>query len=124
MMHPEAIRSIIKQAKAAWIAKDVEALVALFTDHGELIVPGHYWQGHQEIRQGLEQFAQDDLAIQIEIKRILIAGNQAIVEWTWKQTNPQTGEQSRAEDAIVIDFQAKKISRWREYIDPKTPQEG
>lgn len=123
-MVPEAIRSIIQQAKAAWIAKDVERLVNLFTPKGELIVPGQHWRGQREIRQGLEQFAQQDTAIQIELQRILIAGNQAVVEWTWKQTNPQTGEQSRAENAIVIDFQAEKISRWREYIDPKTPQEG
>lgn len=123
-MVPEAIRSIIQQAKAAWIAKDVEGLVSLFAPKGELIVPGHHWRGQREIRQGLEQFAQQDTAIQIELQRILITGNQAVVEWTWKETNFQTGEQSRAEDAIVIDFQAEKISRWREYIDPKTPQEG
>lgn len=96
--------------------------MALFAEQGELIVPGQHWRGHREIRQGLEQFAQQDLAIQIEIQRILIAANQAVVEWTWEETNFQTGEQSRAEDAIVIDFQAGQISRWREYIDPKTPQ--
>jgi len=36
------MRTVIEQARDAWVARDANALAQLFTD-GELIVPGRWW---------------------------------------------------------------------------------
>jgi len=42
------------------------------------------------------------------------------VEWIWKDVEKNTGSQSQAEDAIIVDFREGQINRWREYIDTQS----
>jgi hypothetical protein len=50
-----------------------------------------------------------------------VEGNQAAVEWDWSETPKAKGQKtSQAQDAILIEFEAARIRRWREYIDTKT----
>jgi ketosteroid isomerase-like protein len=46
-------------------------------------------------------------------------GDQAVVEWQWRDTEDTTGVRHRADDAMVIDFKDGSIVRWREYIDTR-----
>ncbi|MGH2413850.1 MAG: nuclear transport factor 2 family protein, partial [Microcystaceae cyanobacterium] len=74
------------------------------------------------IRQVLTDFVATHSDIKIDIQRIIIEGNQAVVEWNWEEIESATGRRTRANDAIVVDFQGNQIRRWREYIDTETPK--
>ena len=120
-MQPADIRTVIKQARDAWMARDADALARLFAPDGELIVPGKRWQGRAQIRAELTHFSQRYSNVQIDIRRIIIEGNHAVIEWSYKDTENATGLSHQADDAIIVDFKDGQIGRWREYFDDKTP---
>lgn len=116
------IRTTIEAARNAWVHQDVDALVQLFTPDGVLIVPGQQWQGHDRIREELDRFVQSSSNVHIEIRRMIVEGNQAAVEWYYEDVERATGHRNQADDVIVVDFEGDRISRWREYFDTETPQ--
>ncbi len=117
----EGMRAVIKQARDAWVDRDADALAQLFTPDGELVVPGQRWQGQARIRQEVTLFAQQYSEVKINIRRIILADDQAAVEWHYEDTETATGLHNRADDAIIVDFKEGRISRWREYFDTQTP---
>jgi uncharacterized protein (TIGR02246 family) len=121
VMKPEAIQSLIQSARVAWVKRDAYAWANLFVPDGEMIVHGHHWVGQDAIRKSLKDFAAGVAEVKIDIRRIMIEGNQAAVEWHWQDQDKASGRRSQADDAIVIDFKANRIARWREYIDKETP---
>jgi len=116
------IYTIIQQARDSWVNRDANAFARLFTSNGEFLVPGNRWVGQDAIRQVAADFAASSSNVTIEIRRIIVEGNQAAVEWHWEDTN-LSGYHNQADDVIVIDFINGKISRWREYIDTQTPKQ-
>lgn len=116
-----AIHSIIQQARDAWVNGDADAFASLFTADGEFLVPGNRWVGQEAIRQVAADFAASSSGVTVEIRRIMVEGNQAAVEWYWEDTD-SSGRLNRADDVIMIDFVDGRISRWREYIDTQTPE--
>jgi uncharacterized protein (TIGR02246 family) len=116
-----SIESIIQTAGNAWVSGDADAFTNLFAEDGEFIVPGQIYQGKEAIRSVMAEFSETHTNVQIDIQRIIIDSNQAVVEWHWQDTDA-AGKQTIAEDAIVVDFAGTQISRWREYIDEATPQ--
>jgi uncharacterized protein (TIGR02246 family) len=119
-MKPEEIRERIQQAANAWMTGDADAFAELFIPNGEFIVPGDRWSGRGAIRQVAADFAAAYADVQIEIRRIVVDGNSAVVEWHWQETAVATGKRGVADDAIAIDFHNGFISRWREYIDTQS----
>lgn len=117
----EGMRSAIKQARDAWVRQDAEALAQLFTPDGELIVPGSRWRGQTQIRAEVSRFAQQYSEVQIDIQRIILAEDSAVVEWHYEDTEQATGRRNKADDAIVVDFKDGRIERWREYFDTQPP---
>ncbi|MCX7593470.1 MAG: nuclear transport factor 2 family protein [Fischerella sp.] len=115
------IPNLIHQARDAWVALDGDALAQLFTPNGELIVPGQKWQGQAKIREAVSLLAQQSKEIKIDIQRIILCGDRAVVEWRYEETERATNRHTSTDDAIVIDFQDGQISRWREYFDTETP---
>ncbi|MBV8882609.1 MAG: nuclear transport factor 2 family protein [Chroococcidiopsidaceae cyanobacterium CP_BM_RX_35] len=115
------IRTLIEQARNAWVARDANAIAQMFAPNGELIVPGQRWQGREEIRAGVTSFTQQYTDVKIDTQRVIVEGNQAVVEWHYEDTEKATGVRNKADDAIVIDFKDGLIDRWREYFDNKTP---
>lgn len=113
----QEIRSLIEQARNAWITRDADALTQLFTPNGELIVPGQRWQGQARIQEEISKFAQQYTEVSITIKRVIVDGNQAAVEWHYEDTEKATGKRNKADDAIVIEIKEGRISYWREYFD-------
>ncbi len=114
---PEEIRCIIQQASEAWITGNAEAFAALFLPDGEFIVPNNHWVGQRLIRQVLADFTAQYEVTRIEIRQLIVEDDRAVVEWYWEDREKATGKCNQADDAIVINFKAGKISRWREYID-------
>ncbi len=117
----EEIRRLSEKVRNAWVARDANALAQMFAPEGELIVPGKRWQGQAKIRQEVTRFAQQYSDVKIDIQRIIVEGNHAVVEWYYEDTEKATGLRNQADDVIVIDFKDGRISRWREYFDNKTP---
>ena len=120
-MRPDEIRSIIERAGRAWVTGDADAFAALFTPDGEFVVPGKRWRGRAAVRDVLASFTQRYSDVKIDIRRVIVDGDQAVVEWYWEDTKNETGVRNKADDAIVVDFRDGQISRWREYIDTKSP---
>lgn len=117
---PEEMRFIIQQARDAWVKGDAEAFASLFSPDGEFIVPGNRWVGREAIQKIAADFATSHSEVKIEIKRIIVESDRAVAEWHWEDRENATGRLSKADDAIVVDFQAGQIVRWREYIDTAT----
>ncbi|WP_315789946.1 nuclear transport factor 2 family protein [Fischerella sp. JS2] len=115
------IPTIIHQAKDAWVTLNGDALAQLFTLDGELIVPGHRWQGPAQISKAVSLVAQQSQDIKIDIERMIISGEQAVIEWRYQETEKATNHRKTTEDAIVVDFRDGRIRRWREYFDTETP---
>lgn len=118
----DQIQSIIQQAREAWLTGDAVAFAALFVAEGEFIAPGNRWIGPEQIRQAAADYASAYDVLQINIRQIIQVGDRAVVEWYWQDREKATGNETQADDAIVIDFQAGCIARWREYIDAISPQ--
>lgn len=98
---------------------NADSFTALFTPDGKFIVPGKQWSGLAEIRAAFTSFSEQHSDVKIEIRRIIVEDDQAVVEWTWEDTEVVTQQHNKAEDLIAIDFSSGKIYRWREYIDTK-----
>jgi uncharacterized protein (TIGR02246 family) len=121
-MTPEQIRAAIRQAGEAWVSGDADRFATLFLPDGEFIVPGYRWQGQQAIHDVMTEFTATHSDVRVDIRRILVEGNSAVVEWVWEETETQTGNRTQAEDAIAVDFDQGQIRRWREYIDAESPK--
>lgn len=122
MVTREQVTTIVQQAREAWMSGRGDAFAALFIPDGEFVVPGQKWQGRDAIRDVVTEFTSTHSNIAIEIRRLVfdhsISDNHCVViEWYWEDTQRDTGTKTRAEDAIVIEFEDGKIRRWREYID-------
>ncbi|MBE7382092.1 MAG: SgcJ/EcaC family oxidoreductase [Leptolyngbya sp. SIO1E4] len=116
----QTIEAVIQLARQAWLEGNGPAFTALFSTTGEFIVPGQKWQGQDSILQAFQAFAAAYSVNAINIHNQVIQGNRAMLEWYWEDTELLTGNVSKAEDAIAIDFQGDLIQRWREYIDTKS----
>ena len=110
---------MIQESRNAWVTGDAAAFAVLFTADGELIVPGQRWQGRRAIETETTNFLQQ-FWVAIEIQKILIEGNQAAIEWDWQETPKAGGQTRQTQDAILVEFEAGHIRRWREYIDAET----
>jgi uncharacterized protein (TIGR02246 family) len=114
-MRPETIRAIIQQAAHACMTKNAQAFAALFAVNSEIILPGHHLIGKAAIQKITADYLCTLIDIKINIKRILVEGDQALVEWSWEDCNKHTGQKHFRENAIVLDFKYGLIFRWREY---------
>ena len=114
-MNPEEIREIVQRAGAACIAKDAEGFAALFAETGEIILSGYSLAGKAAIQKATADYLAVLAEVEVEILRILVEGEQAAVEWRWRDRNLATGRQHCADNAIIIDFKSGLITRWREY---------
>ncbi|MGA7935654.1 MAG: SgcJ/EcaC family oxidoreductase [Kovacikia sp.] len=121
-MAPEVMEALIDQARDSWIAGNAEAFSALFAPDGEFIVPGQRWVGQEAIHRVAAEFAATHSNVEVSIHTLVLGDGQAVVEWVWKDVETATGSRTEAEDAIVVDFKAGKITRWREYIDAESPK--
>lgn len=121
-MQPQEICLIIQKAKEAWEKGDANTFASLFASDGEFCVPGNRWVGQEVIRQVAADFTLRSSDVKVEIRRMIVQGDQAVIEWYWEDTENATGHRNQADDVIVVDFEAGQICRWREYIDTQTPK--
>jgi uncharacterized protein (TIGR02246 family) len=115
-MTPNRIREQIKKAALFWQTGDADGFASLFTLDGEFIAPERQWFGKTAIRDAVAQFAQENCHVKVHIRRILVDGDVAVIEWSQENTEKMTGICQQTEDSIIVDFRNGQISRWREYL--------
>lgn len=114
-MTPTEIRACIRRAARACIEKDADAFASLFLAEGEIVLSRDRLVGQTAIAQATAAYFTTCEAIAIDIRRILVDGSSAVVEWSWQDCNAGKEECNSTDNAIVIDFQDDAIARWREY---------
>lgn len=113
----QRIKEIIEKQANAWETADSNKIIADFADDGLFIVPGSSLRGKQQIKEAADNYFAEFTDTKVTIKRIIVNGNEGAVEWSWREKNKKTGEESLAEDAIIFEMEKEKIKYWREYID-------
>jgi len=88
----QACRTVIEQARDAWVARDANASHSCLHD-GELIVPGQRWQGRAKFEEVTDPFRSAVFRWN-DIRRIIIEDNQAAVEH-YEDTERLQPQQSR-----------------------------
>ena len=116
MPTPE-VETLVRKARHAWLTRNADEFVDLFTTDGEFVTPGNRCVGPAEIRQTFTDYAAAYDEVQIDIHRVIQEGDRVFIEWDWLDREKSTGKRVHAEDAIAIDLEGQKIRRWREYID-------
>lgn len=111
-------QALVNRQARAWEQADIETVVADFAPNGCFSSPGGQWQGHTEIRQAMAAFYEQATDVKIEVKRIIISGQQGAVEWTWRELRLSDNQHHTADDAIIFEVDNQnKIIYWREYFD-------
>ena len=114
------IKALVERQAAAWENQDVESLIGDFDDDAVFKAANFTFKGVDGIKNAAENYFRDFTDTEVEIKRIIVEGNQGAVEWDWRDRHKKTGKPSAAEDAIIFELDdAGKITYWREYIEKK-----
>ncbi len=111
------IEALVHAQAAAWTAGDADAIAGAFSDPCEFIVPGTRLTHPHEIRQAAEDHRARHEDVHVEVVRIISQDDRAAVEWTWTDTDKETGAVTRVQDAIVLQVAKGKLIYWREYMD-------
>ena len=111
------IRTLVHVQAAAWAAGDADAIAGAFSDPCEFIAPGLWLTHPHEIRRAAEDHRARHSDVRVEVERIISQGDSAAVEWTWTETDKETGATALVHDAIVLRVARGKLVYWREYID-------
>lgn len=114
------IPELIQRQAQAWETADSDKIIADFAEDSVFIVPGSRFRGKQQIKAAADDYFAQVTETQITISKIIVQGNKGAVEWIWCQRNKETGELSKAEDAIIFELDQGKIKYWREYMDNKS----
>ena len=117
-MKRHEVKLLIARQADAWQRADINAIVADFAKDGLFVSPGGRWQGPKAIAEAACQVFAVCSKVEIEIKRLLLDGNQGAVEWIWHETRRDNDQTYTMEDAIIFELQEGKITYWREYFAP------
>lgn len=115
MLPATELRTLLKIAIDACETQNGKAFASLFLAQGELILPKHRYVGKAEIEKVTTAYLSACESVDIKVKRIIVESNQAVIEWHWSSVAKDSGQVHQSDNAIVIDFQAGAIARWREY---------
>ena len=121
-MTPEEARVLVDRQARAWVARDLDAIAAMFAPEGLFATPGGTWTGPEAIREAAAQFFAVRDEVQVQVTSVVVNGDLGAAEWTWREHDPRTGRWSTMHDAVVFEVRDGLVTRWREYFDPAEPQ--
>lgn len=113
------VEQLVWRQAGAWMAADVERIVADYAPDGRLISPGGCWQGHKAIREACRRFFKSEKDIQVHIERLVwdMTACQGAVEWQWSAVD-EKGRAYKDEEGIVFALDEQgQITYWRQYFD-------
>ncbi|MEM8872991.1 MAG: nuclear transport factor 2 family protein [Planctomycetota bacterium] len=111
------IQRLLLAQRAAWIGRDADAVAAGFAEDAVFTSPVATYTGRSAIRQAAADFFAYAARIEIDVKRILTAGNKGVIEWHWLEEAAEDGQVRTAADAIVFEVRDGLFVAWREYIN-------
>ena len=118
----EQITEMVYRQAKAWEEQNAQAIANDFAENAIFIAAGSMFEGKQHIRKAAQDYFNQFANTQVEIKRIIVDGEQGAVEWYWRDQERKTGQSGYAEDAIIFQLRDGKIVYWREYIEQKKKQ--
>ncbi len=119
---PSEMRAAILAQVSAWVKGDADALVAGFAPNGEIVVAGKRIVGHEALHATVVRFSGRHRDVEVTVRRMVFGDECTAVEYVWEDTKVETGVRYRAHDAVWVDFEDGRITRWREYWDSETPK--
>jgi uncharacterized protein (TIGR02246 family) len=107
------------QARArAWESGDLEAIAAGYAPDAVLIAPGGIrLEGSEALRENNGRYFADYTDIRVNLTRVVLDGDEGVLEWTWSETRRADGQRRSVDDTIVFVLRDGKIAYWREYFD-------
>lgn len=107
------------QARArAWERGDQAAILAGYAADAVLIAPGGIrLEGVEALRENNAAYFAAYTDIRVELKRVILDGDEGALEWTWSETRRADGRRRSVDDAIVFVLRDGKIAYWAEYFD-------
>jgi len=69
-------------------AGDLEAVTALYEDEAVFVDTGTEYQGSDRIRAAFRAFTESGLSLQLNDSTVFVAGDLALVHWSWTVTRP------------------------------------
>jgi uncharacterized protein (TIGR02246 family) len=120
-MDAEQTRTMVLRRARAWMERDLDAIVADFATDAVLEAPGgQRIVGREAIRANAQKWLDLLSQVTIDVTRVIAAGDEAAVEWTWTEIHRSDGSRHSAEDAIIVEIRNDQIVYWREYFDTAT----
>ena len=116
-MDRATVRAMVDRQMRAWMDEDLEAIVADFAPDGVFIAPSGRWQGHAAIRQAAVDFYRHAHQVRIELKSLLLDGDNGALEWSWNELRRSDGRRYAGHDGIIFTLRGGLIGYWREYFD-------
>jgi limonene-1,2-epoxide hydrolase len=71
------------------------------------------------MREENERYLAEYTDFDVQLRRIVVEGDVAAIEWTWSDTRRADGLRKSVDDAIVFIVRDEKIAYWREYFDTR-----
>ena len=113
-------REVAEAMMAAWVARDWNLVVDLFTDDGVLeIVPiGAIYAGHDAIRAHLDEVAGGIDSLSFEVRTLVASGN--TVTFERDDVFTYNGKDARVPVVGIMEIEGNQVRAWREYFDGLT----
>ena len=117
-MTRDEVWALLQARARAWEEGDLEAIAVGYAPDVVLIAPGGIrLAGLAALRESNARYFAEYTDIRVELKRVILDGDQGALEWTWSETRRADGKRRSVDDAIVFELRAGKIVYWAEYFD-------
>ena len=108
-------REVMAAFGTAWLAKDVDALMALVTDDCVYAAsvgpePGTTFRGREVVRAGFEQLLAYDAQAENRGGESFVAGDRGFAAWEYLYTDPATGATRSVRGCDRFEFRDGKIA--------------
>jgi uncharacterized protein (TIGR02246 family) len=113
-------RALFERRRAAWLAEDTAAYLALFADDLVMEVPGRAEpiRGKAAYARLVERSAARLRPVAWEFHRLAVDGDHVLSEWTIAGEERQGGRPLRWRGMAICRIEGGLIREWREYWDP------
>lgn len=118
MVDKKVVEKVIGDYASAWINRDPEAIIKIFTKDGEYHerVLGKPFIGHNEIKQyWKDKVIGEQEDIKFKLLALYIDGDTAIAEWEATFHDCKMKYDTHMKEVAVLEFKGDKIKSLREY---------
>jgi uncharacterized protein (TIGR02246 family) len=118
-MTRDEAEELLERRIHAWKLEDIEAIMADYAPSVVHVTPHGEHIGTESMREENERYLAEYTDFDVQLRRIVVEGDVAAIEWTWSDTRRADGLRKSVDDAIVFIVRDEKIAYWREYFDTR-----